>query len=238
MGDYIGQNNDDGVLTGDQIVEERVPTREEINIECGPTGTRLMFEVKKGNKKNVELLLKQGQDVNAKDKKNVCALILAALTHHTIDIPKLLLDHGANINNICFERWSPLMYASAELSLPVIELFLDHNADINQTGKGCITSIMLASFYGSKVIVQLLMSRGANIRKIDVDGYTAIMTASQQGYIEIADVLEKWPATMAIILLQELHCYNLFDMSYLYDLIEFLGDEYDYMDPLNYEHVN
>jgi hypothetical protein len=89
---------------------------------------------------------------------------------------------------------------------------------------------MLASFYGKKFTVQLLMSRGANINTMDNDGNTAIMSAIKEGNTETVEVLEKWPVTMAIIVLQELHCYNLFDMSYLYDLIDFLGNECDYMD--------
>jgi len=219
------------VSNEDQIDEEVVPTRQEINEKCGETATRLMFEVIKGNKKNVRLVLEQGADVNAKDKKGMCSIVMVLDSPiHTIDIAKLLLEHGANINNICLEKWSPLMYASVEGDPIMVELFLDHGAEINHMCNDNITSIMLASFYGKKVTVQLLMSKGANITTMDNDGNTAIMSATKEGHTEVVEVLEKWYATMAIILLQELHCYNLFDMSYLYDLIQFLGHECDYTD--------
>ncbi len=228
MANYIEQNM---VSIGGHIDEEVVPTREEINKECGETATRLMFEVRKCNKKNVVLVLEQGADVNAKDKKGVCALIMVVeIIRHNIDIAKILLDHGANINNICLEKWSPLMHASVEGDPIMVELFLDHGAEINHACNNNITSIMLASFHGKKVAVQLLASKGADISILDNDGNTAIMSATQNGHFETVEVLERWYATMAIIVLQELHCYNLFDMSYLNDLIEFLGYECDYID--------
>jgi ankyrin repeat protein len=218
------------VSNGDHINQEIGPTKKEIQDVWGEDITNLMVEVVKDNKENVELLLNQGEDVNALAKTGSCALIMAAATNTTTDISELLLDKGANINNNCLAGWSPLMHASAEMKLSFIELFVARNADINHAGNDNETSIMISSSLGSKKIVQLLMSKGANINTIDRFGSTSIMEATQGGHTEVVEVLEKWCFTMLIIVLEELHCYELLvDMSYLIDFIEFLGNESDYI---------
>ena len=47
------------------------------------------------------------------------------------------------------------------------------------------------------------------------------MEACKHGYIEIVEVLQKWPLTMLIIVLQELVVYNILDFESLIDFYQY-----------------
>lgn len=241
-----------GSPIGDEIDEEvKEPTLDEIYTTFGYDFTALMFYVRKGNKKGVQREIKRHpHTINYENRHSESSLAMVAYTRHSrVDIAEILLDNGAEINTQNSGGWSPLMLACG-LSIPekeeyqydleeefsnkiaIVKLFLDRGADINHLGENHQTAIMIAAAkYKSAELVKLLVSRGADINVQNRDGYSAIMEASHFGYTEVVEVLEKWPVTMAIILLQELRCYHLLvDMSYLIDFIEFFGYEYDYID--------
>ena len=232
------KENNDGIPIGDLTVKEKEPTIEEIIEECGVGSTILMYHVKKGDIEKVALILEQCENIDARDSIGNTALSIAVYSHPMeLDIAELLLKKGANINNTCNKLWSPLMLACAEFvpekvdTIPLVELFLDNGANIHNTSEIYQTATMIASVFGSKKIVQTLISKGANINTKDINGKTATILAFEQGYLEIVEVLEKWPATMAIIVLQKLLCNDCCgDLSNLCDLIQFLGKEYNYIE--------
>ena len=244
------EKNNDGIPIGDLTVKEKEPTIEEIIEECGVGSTILMFYVKKGNIEKVALILAQSPNsINARNRCGQTALSMVTITgsmRH--DIAELLLNNGADINNETISRrctplmeicigFIPLIEEHIYLEqlffqkIAIVELFLDRGADINHLGENHETAIMIAALEnGRKELVQFLASRGADINVKNTGGNTAIMEASYLGFTNVVEVLEKWPATMAIILLQELCCYDCCgDMSNLCDLIQFLGNESNYI---------
>jgi ankyrin repeat protein len=61
---------------------------------CGSREAALIDASKKGDKEKVELLLKKGANVNAKDKDSLTALMWASFNGHK-EIVKLLKSYGA-----------------------------------------------------------------------------------------------------------------------------------------------
>ena len=53
--------------------------------------------------------------------------------------------------------------------------------------------------------------------------------ASCYGKHEVVDTLRKWPATMAIIVLDELYLYYQLDAQSIIDLWEYIGKEEDFI---------
>lgn len=209
--------------------------------------TEVQKEIQREVQKEIKPYLRP---INYANRHGESPLAMAAYTRpFRVDIAEILLDNGAEINTQNSGGWSPLMLACGSPitekeecqydlqeqfsnKIAIVKLFLDRGADINHLGENHQTAIMIAAAkYKSAELVKLLVSRGADINVQNRDGYSAIMEASHFGYTEVVEVLEKWPVTMAIILLQELRCYHLLvDMSYLIDFIEFFGYEYDYID--------
>ena len=109
----------------------------------------------------LELLLKKGAHVNARDSDNVTPLHLA-VDNGSEEIVKLLLKHGAYVNSACnFTSWDCCM----PLWLGVIE---------TSTSWGVYTPLLLAFGKGHEEVVNLLLEYGANVNAQDKDGKTVL----------------------------------------------------------------
>lgn len=108
--------------------------------------TKLQIACDKGKYDLAKMLIvEEGYDVNDQDNAGNSPLHEAALNGH-LDIVKLLLEHGADINIQSYEMFkdTPLIDASANGHLEVVKLLLDHGADptiVNAKGLTAIESI-------------------------------------------------------------------------------------------------
>ena len=91
--------------------------------------TALMRAADGGHKDIVELLLKNGADINKKNESGWTALTVAAENGNT-DIVDLLLKNGADINT-CDSGWSLLMGAAWNFHVDTVKLLLERGAPIN-----------------------------------------------------------------------------------------------------------
>lgn len=87
----------------------------------------LMIAADKGDKPMVELLLRYGADVNAKNDDGEVALHYAALDGHT-DIVQTLLDHNADVNVKSEIGATPLSLAEKASKSDVVALLKQHGA--------------------------------------------------------------------------------------------------------------
>lgn len=93
--------------------------------------TRLQISCDKGNYEQAKKLIEEeGYDVNDQDNAGNTALHEAALNGH-LDIVKLLIENGADVNMQSFEMFkdTPLIDASANGHLDVVKYLLSHGAD-------------------------------------------------------------------------------------------------------------
>jgi len=136
-----------------------------------------------GDTESVEALIKEGADVNAKDKKNVTPILLAS-AYGNHDVVKLLIENGANVNYQIRDNqnlFSPLNAASAYSGrADVVELLLLNGADINIKNKEGLTPLHLAAKYGHPEVIEVLIKHGAKLYKRDNQGLTALETAIKE----------------------------------------------------------
>uniref|UniRef100_A0A6P7GGN1 Ankyrin repeat domain-containing protein 17-like n=1 Tax=Diabrotica virgifera virgifera TaxID=50390 RepID=A0A6P7GGN1_DIAVI len=162
-----------------------------INAIRGATGAHI--EVEKQSKGQGEriitingFLLQEHRNVS-----DYTPLSLAASGGY-VNIIKLLLSHGAEINSRTGSKLgiSPLMLAAMNGHTAAVKLLLDMGSDINaQIETNRNTALTLACFQGRHEVVSLLLDRKANVEHRAKTGLTPLMEAASGGYVDVGRVL-------------------------------------------------
>lgn len=139
----------------------------------------------------MELLLNRNANKEHRNVSDYTPLSLAASGGY-VNIIKLLLSHGAEINSRTGSKLgiSPLMLAAMNGHTAAVKLLLDMGSDINaQIETNRNTALTLACFQGRHEVVSLLLDRKANVEHRAKTGLTPLMEAASGGYVEVGRVL-------------------------------------------------
>jgi ankyrin repeat protein len=147
---------------------------------------KLAFAANQGDLTQVQSLLSQGADVNAKGAMGWTPLYMA-MGH--ADVVKLLLEHGADANVKDFNGTPNIVSAATLGHADVVQLLLAHGAEINAQDKMGLTALMMATM-GHADVVQILLEHGADVNVKDTgSGSTALISAASTGHTDIVKVL-------------------------------------------------
>jgi len=126
----------------------------------------LRIHIVANNYDEVKKLLIQGANPNTFYIEGKTALHVACLSQMKIDIIKLLIEHGADVD------LAGTYYTYA-------------------LGTCAWTSLQWAIFMDYDTCVDLLLKSGADLSKVDFDGMTAIEYAESHGYHQIIKLIEQ-----------------------------------------------
>ena len=118
--------------------------------------TALMWASYHGHKDIVELLLKNGADVNARDDDGCTALIKASFRGHK-EIVELLLKRGADVSMANKNGNTALIFASSWGHEEIVELLLKNGADVNAKNSEGNTALMCAMMSNHEKVVEMLL---------------------------------------------------------------------------------
>ena len=122
-------------------------------------------------------------DINARGGYHG-APVNAALAKGNIEIARLLLDCGADVNS------NTLLYRALFDGRPEnVALLLEHHADVDQMNSYGDTPLMVAARAGELEIAQLLLRHGATVDFLKDNGWTPLKTASRYGRLDIVQYL-------------------------------------------------
>ena len=163
------------------------------------------------------LLTLRGTDVNARGK--YLTALHAAVEMHSVEVAKLLIEHGADLEARSREGYTPLMYsfqAGWYLDLPMIELLLDSGANPNavpadvptevpEDERGgwmtstplmyaCDSSFIKDSPWSLVDVVRLLLRHGADPNRVNGNGETALSLSMLRYRHEVVAVLLEYGA--------------------------------------------
>lgn len=154
--------------------------------------TILMAAAKAGHSMTVKLLLECGADINFVIQGGASALSLAVASSR-VDVVRLLLDSGANIDQEYGHLGYPLVTAiRARIhSVAMVELLLEHAADVNVIDRNYGTALMVAASMENLDAMQLLLLHGADPNILNDSGIcgTALTTAAVSGDVEMTKLL-------------------------------------------------
>ncbi len=129
-----------------------------------------------GNQDVISFLLKQGMDINTRNKNGQTPLLAASEGGNYKLIP-FLIEQGADITAIGSDRCTILHTAchQEEPDFELLALALEKGVDINALeDESEATALMLACHYNNLKLASWLLEKGANIELTDSTGCTAM----------------------------------------------------------------
>jgi ankyrin repeat protein len=119
------------------------------------------------------------------DASSWSPLHLASQEGH-LEVVRLLLTRGANLN-VKTEDWhTPLFLASNNGRLEVVQILLENGADLDGSDLLKKTPLHGASENGHFEVILSLLDRGANVNAKDAHFWTPLHTASKTGNLKVA----------------------------------------------------
>ena len=142
--------------------------------------------VEKKDIPKINLLLKQGANINTQARVNGYFALQYAINWPDISLVKLLLDKGANVN-LADEGGNTALTAAAGRRGPenaaIVKLLIERGANIHANND---VAIIDAAREAEPEVVRLLLAKGApvNVRHKDRYSNTVLMEASSGGSVE------------------------------------------------------
>jgi ankyrin repeat protein len=133
------------------------------------------------------IICTHGEDVNAKSGSYRTPLRAASYKGH-IDVVRVLLDHGANVNTTD-KKDTPLISAYRGGHLEIMRLLLEHGADVDVWCNSNDLVLRYASRNGQAEVVQLLLRHNANVNARGFLGWTPLHKASNGGHTKVVRLL-------------------------------------------------
>ena len=144
---------------------------------------------------NIRDLLQGSADCNTRNAEGATLLIQAAEIGN-LELVKMLIEAGADVNATDPQGWTALMKALYNHDLDrgfpeIVSALIDAGADIEiQIGYG-IRPLMLAAGYGEAGVVDVLLKAGVDIRAKNEGGRTALMMVKDKDYVEVINQLHE-----------------------------------------------
>ena len=172
--------------------------------EDGQNTTPLIIAARNGNEDAVHVLLNVfcvNTELTGTVKfenetvAGVTALWSAAAAGH-LDIVRLLVQYGANVNHQTVSGSSPIRAACFVGDLDIVKYLVDNGADFSVTNNWNNTCLMIACYKGHQDVVQYLLKRGVDPHMKDKFGLTALHHSAEAGNIEIVKLLIELGSTL------------------------------------------
>jgi uncharacterized protein len=142
-----------------------------------------------------QLLISKGANVNKKTPNFERTPLTSAVFSGDVELAKLYLDHGADINATTlgtFGHETALSVAliSPNVSKDLVNLLISRGADANYAdGLGHTPLMSACSKRGNSTIVGILLHAKARVNAKDMDGYSPLMIAAFRGDARMVGIL-------------------------------------------------
>ena len=164
---YVDKNNEEGL-------------RELVNASDFQGATALMIASNSGFSYLVEILLKNGADVNKEDLRGNTALHIACEQSGTIKTINILLDNGADINKRNRNGNTALHKTCCNNLEESTNLLIKRGADISILDQQANNVIHIACIYESVDVMPILLEQNIDINTKNNAGKTPLIIASSK----------------------------------------------------------
>ncbi|DAZ94561.1 TPA: hypothetical protein N0F65_004177 [Lagenidium giganteum] len=172
------------------IAQLLIDSNAEIDATTAAGATPLHYAAQSDAVNSAKLLISRGAAVTAREQEfedtplhvaakskaaGVCALLLddanvdvsATNRAGSVEVVKLLLNHGANIRDTMDTSGDTLLHLAVSVGVDMVELLLEHGAAVNASNSSGDTPLHCALFESGCDVVQLLISNGADVNALN-----------------------------------------------------------------------
>ncbi|KAF7970480.1 hypothetical protein HWV62_23839 [Athelia sp. TMB] len=142
-----------------------------------------------GSVQAVQHLINNNADVDRRGREASTRPLLIASEEGHLEIARLLLDKGANVDFEGGHYGTALQAACARGHLELATLLLDKGANVDVVGGRYGTALQAACAEGHLELATLLLDKGANVDVVGEDYGTALQAACRGGHLELATLL-------------------------------------------------
>lgn len=124
--------------------------------------------------------------------------LYTAIVDRKPSITRLLLDHGAKVNNEGRGEPTPLLAAAMQGDAGLVAELIQKGAREDVVSRSGDTLLHAAATSGNAKIVEMLLDRGARVNAVNHAGATALCAAATANSLESVDVLLKHGAKVNV----------------------------------------
>lgn len=171
-----------------------------VSSEESPLATEeaLFQAVKNGDADAVRRLLRNGVDIEAKNKDSQTALRIAAIAGHTA-IVQILLSDRADIEAADNYGNTALHLTADHGHTEIVQALLAHGALIDAVNQWKWTALHKAAIYRHTEVVRILLAAGAHPGMTTQQKQTPLHVAALQGLTDIVNVLLEYKAPVNVV---------------------------------------
>ena len=175
---------------GLEIVRLLLDHGTDVNVLDNHRNTPLHFAASEGQLEIACMLVERKADVDSLNSEGLTPLHQASggWREQCLDIVRLLLCHGANVDVCDDHRNTALHFAASDGRLEVARALLEHKADVNALNKDGLTPLHRTFKRARGDIVWLLLNHGADAKGHDESGNTLLHLAALTGDLELARI--------------------------------------------------
>jgi len=148
-------NETSSVFENNNSLDEDIDT-EELNLKLGNAA----FD---GDLEKVQEYIKRGADINYQEPLYGTSALYLALKNNHKEIAKYLIEQGANVNIMTYDKETPLSTAIIFSNFEMVKYLIQKKADVNALLFDNETALIYAIYIDSIDIVKLLLTNGANV---------------------------------------------------------------------------
>ena len=109
-----------------------------------------------------------------------------------VDVAKMLIENGADVNAVDGRKWTALHLVSQKGHVDVAKVLLENGADVNAVDEIERTALHFAAEKGHVDVAKVLIQNGADVNAVNKDKWTALHYAADSGWsVDVVKILVK-----------------------------------------------
>lgn len=151
--------------------------------------TAFLYAVLYDNNDIAKTLLNKSKDSVDKDSVDGFTPLMVAANNKNIEMVRMIVTAGANINKVDSYGRSAFTYAVAKNSMDVAEYLMENGADVTLVDVNDANAFMYASSNNNTDIMSYILKKDVDVNFTDARGWTALMYAAEHNAFEAAQLL-------------------------------------------------